>query len=109
MYTGIHEQWQNDEVCRSATVLLHDRGLHQQVQRRDERRDSHNRDELYKNRSSPGKMILRDYFQENMTSRRTFLLLRMSFSRRPILIQLPPAGCNCLPDCNLHTYDFQAI
>ena len=38
----------------------------------------------------PGKLILRDYFQENMTSRRPFLLLRISFPGRPIFIQLPP-------------------
>ena len=36
----------------------------------------------------PGKSILRDYFQENMTSRRPFLLLRISFMGRPIFIQL---------------------
>ena len=29
--------------------------------------------------SLPGKSILRDYFQENRTSRRPFLLLRISF------------------------------
>ena len=39
----------------------------------------------------PGKSILGDYFQENMTSRRPFLLLRISFPGRPIFIQLPPA------------------
>ena len=33
----------------------------------------------------PGKSILRDYFQENRTSRRPFLVLRISFPRRPIL------------------------
>ena len=38
----------------------------------------------------PGKSILRDYFQENRTSRRSFLLLRISFPGRPIFIQLPP-------------------
>ena len=38
----------------------------------------------------PGKSILRDYFQENGTSRRHFLLLRISFPGRPIFIQLPP-------------------
>ena len=32
-----------------------------------------------------GKSILRDYFQENRTSRRPFLLLRISFLGRPIL------------------------
>ena len=48
------------------------------------------RDQLYK-RGLPGKSILGDYFQENMTSRRPFLLLRISFPGRPIFIQLPPA------------------
>ena len=38
----------------------------------------------------PGKSILRDYFQENRTSRRPFLLQRISFPGRPIFIQLPP-------------------
>ena len=38
----------------------------------------------------PGKSILEDYFQENMTSRKPFLLLRISFPGRPIFIQLPP-------------------
>ena len=38
----------------------------------------------------PGKLILRDYFQENGTSRRPFLLLRISFPGRPIFIQLVP-------------------
>ena len=38
----------------------------------------------------PGKSILGDYFQENRTSRRPFLLLRISFPGRPILIQLVP-------------------
>ena len=33
----------------------------------------------------PGKLILRDYFQENRTSQRPFLLLRISFPGRPIL------------------------
>ena len=45
---------------------------------------------MYKNRSS-GKSILRDYFQENRTSRRPFLLLRISFPGRPIFIQFVPA------------------
>ena len=40
----------------------------------------------------PGKSILRDYFQENMTSRRPFLLLRISFPGRPIFIQFVPAA-----------------
>ena len=38
----------------------------------------------------PGKSVLGDYFQENRTSRRPFLLLRISFPGRPIFIQLPP-------------------
>ena len=37
-----------------------------------------------------GKSILRDYFQENRTSRRPFFLLRISFPGRFIFIQLPP-------------------
>ena len=40
--------------------------------------------------SLPGKLILGDYFQENGTSRRPFLLLRISFPGRPIFFQLPP-------------------
>ena len=40
-------------------------------------------------RGLPGKSILGDYFQENRTSRRPFLLLRISFPGRPIFIQLP--------------------
>ena len=38
----------------------------------------------------PGKSILRDYYQENMTSRRPFLSLRISFPGRPIFIQFIP-------------------
>ena len=38
----------------------------------------------------PGKSILGDYFQENRTSRRPFLLLRINFPGRPIFIQLVP-------------------
>ena len=37
----------------------------------------------------PGKSILGDYFQEDMTSRRPFLSLRISFPGRPIFIQWP--------------------
>ena len=40
----------------------------------------------------PGKLILGDYFEENMTSQRPFLFLRISFQGRPIFIQLPPVG-----------------
>ena len=40
----------------------------------------------------PGKSILGDYFQENMTSPRPLLILRISFQGRPILIQLLPGG-----------------
>ena len=39
----------------------------------------------------PGKSIPRDYFQEKRTSRRPFLLLKISFPGRPIFIQLVPA------------------
>ena len=39
-----------------------------------------------------GKLILRDYFQENRTSRRPFLLLRISFPGRAIFIQFIPAA-----------------
>ena len=42
----------------------------------------------------PGKSILRYYFQENRTVWRPFLLLRISFPRRPIFIQF-------VPDCLL--------
>ena len=38
----------------------------------------------------PGKSILRGYFQENRTSQRSFLLLRISFPGRPIFIQFVP-------------------
>ena len=37
-----------------------------------------------------GKSILGDYFQENRSPGRPFLLLRISFPGRPIFIQLPP-------------------
>ena len=40
----------------------------------------------------PGKLILGGYFPENVTSRRPFLLLRISFPGRPVFIQLPPAA-----------------
>ena len=40
----------------------------------------------------PGKLILGDYFQKNMISRRPFLLLRISFPGIPILIQFVPAA-----------------
>ena len=39
----------------------------------------------------PGKSILWDYFQENRTSQRPFLLLRISFPGRPFFIQFIPA------------------
>ena len=39
----------------------------------------------------PGKSILGEYFHENRTSRRPFLLLRISFPGKPIFIQLVPA------------------
>ena len=38
----------------------------------------------------PGKWILEDYFQENMTSRKPFLLLRISFPGSAICIQFVP-------------------
>ena len=41
--------------------------------------------------SFPGKSILRDYFQQNGTSQRPFLFLRISFPGRPISIQFIPA------------------
>ena len=52
-----------------------------------------------------GKSILRDYFQENRTSQRPFLLLRISFPGRPIYIQFVPESfpggtgpaCGALP------------
>ena len=37
-----------------------------------------------------GKLILRDYFQENRTSRRPFLLLRTTFPGRPIFYTIHP-------------------
>ena len=40
----------------------------------------------------PRKSILRDYFQENMTSQRHFLLLRIRFPGRPISILFVPDG-----------------
>ena len=40
----------------------------------------------------PGKSILRDYFQENMTSRRPFLLLIINFPGRLIFTQSFPEG-----------------
>ena len=50
-----------------------------------------------------GKLIIRDYFQENVTSRRPFLLLRISLPRRPIFIQLPPGRCS-YPSKELQTW-----
>ena len=44
---------------------------------------------MYK-KGLPGKWILGDYLQENMTSRRPFLLLRIIFPGRPIFIQFIP-------------------
>ena len=60
-------------------------------------------DELYKI-GLPGKSILGDCFQENMTSRRPFFFLRISFPGRPIFIQFVPGdvldllGALRLPD-----------
>ena len=45
----------------------------------------------------PGKSILGDYFQENRTSRRPFLLLRFDFPGRPIFIQFVPASPTSVP------------
>ena len=47
------------------------------------------RDQLYKI-GLPGKSIFGDYLQENRTSRRPFLLLRISFPGRPLFIQFIP-------------------
>ena len=55
---------------------------------------SSTRDQLYKI-GLPGKSILGYYFQENRTSQRPFLLLRISFPGRPIFIQFVP-GTNCI-------------
>ena len=63
-------------------------------------RDAAVRDQLYKI-CLPGKSILRDYFQENMTSRRPFLLLRISLPGRHIFIQLPPDRDSLNLDCHL--------
>ena len=52
----------------------------------------------------PGKSILGDYFQENRTSRRHFLLLRISFPGRPSFIQFVPelrGARNCEMDSAL--------
>ena len=38
----------------------------------------------------PEKSILKDYFQENRTSRRPFLLPRISFPGRPVFVPFPP-------------------
>ena len=42
--------------------------------------------------SLPGKSILGDYFQENRTSQRPFLVLRIRFPGRPMFIQFIPAA-----------------
>ena len=42
----------------------------------------------------PRQSILGDYFQENRTSRRPFLLLRISFPGRPIFIQFIPGDAD---------------
>ena len=44
----------------------------------------------------PRKLILRDVFQENRTSRRPFLLPRISFPGRPICIQFVPGDVGLL-------------
>ena len=43
----------------------------------------------------PEKSILGDHFQENMTSQRPFLLLRIIFPGRPIFIQFIPGTKSC--------------
>ena len=50
----------------------------------------------------PGKSILGDYFQENRTSRRPFLLMRISFRGRPVFIQLPPGTLLQMLHSQLH-------
>ena len=45
----------------------------------------------------PGKSIVGDYFQENRTSQRPFLLVRISFPGRPIFIQFIPGGVDAEP------------
>ena len=54
-------------------------------------RERETRDELYKI-GLPGKSILRDYFQENRTSQRPFLVLRIRFLGWPMFIQFIPAA-----------------
>ena len=54
------------------------------------------RDELYKI-GLPGKSILGEYFQEDRTSQRHFLLQRINFRGRLIFIQLPPGSSRGAP------------
>ena len=49
----------------------------------------------------PGKSILRDYFQENRSTRRPFLLLRISFPRSPIVYTIRPWAPVALSHGNL--------
>ena len=49
----------------------------------------------------PGKSILRDYFLENRSSRRPFLLLRISFPGRRIFIQFIPVFVEARPHRDL--------
>ena len=49
------------------------------------------RSQLYKNRSSRKIYSQRLFFEENRTSQRPFLLLKISFPGRPIFIQFVPA------------------
>ena len=51
----------------------------------------------------PGKSILGYYFQENRTSRRPFLLLRISFPGRPNFIQFIPGHEENIPWAEEHT------
>ena len=46
----------------------------------------------------PGKSILGDHFLDNRSSRRPFLLLRISFPGRPIFIQFVPDGISVVPE-----------
>ena len=58
----------------------------------------------------PGKSILGDYYQENRTSRRPFLLLRISFPGSPIFIQLPSRALYSANDVKPHqSQSFQTL
>ena len=53
----------------------------------------------------PGKLILGDNFQENMTSRRPFILLRTTFPGRPIYIKFLPVPLGDLRDLRRQPLD----